>query len=323
MPHNKIFLQPLRLNTAVLFLVFNRLDLTVQVFEAIRIAKPPRLYISSDGPRNNKEGEFNEVIRIREYLLQNIDWECEVKTLFRESNLGCRLAVSSAIDWFFKHEEQGIILEDDCLPSQSFFWYCEEMLEKYQFDKKISMISGYTIDHDNNSKFSYRFSKLVNIWGWATWRRAWCHYNINLNYEEVNDDKHYLYFLKYSNKIKDLFIQFLDKNVDTWDMQWIFTCLSKFQFGIIPEKSLIQNIGFDQRGTHTKTSVTRFTQIRAMDLIFPLKHPNIISSDEIQKRDIKYIKYHHSFNYFSSFYYLVIKLLSRGYHIFKKRDNNR
>ena len=113
------------INTPVLFLVFNRLDTTKQVFESIKRAQPPRIYISSDGPRNNVDGE-NEVVEIvRNYILENIDWDCEVYTLFRDRNLGCKYAVSEAITWFFKNEEQGIVLEDDCLPIESFFWYCE------------------------------------------------------------------------------------------------------------------------------------------------------------------------------------------------------
>ena len=128
------FKPPHQLNTAVLFLVFNRLKTTKQVFKAIRKAKPPRLYIAADGARIDQKDESKKVIEVREYISSNIDWECEVKTLFRERNHGCKLAVSEAIDWFFENEEMGIILEDDCLPSQSFFWFCEELLEKFKND---------------------------------------------------------------------------------------------------------------------------------------------------------------------------------------------
>ena len=113
------------LSTAVLFLVFNRLDTTKEVFKAIRKAKPSRIYIASDGPRKIKNNEADKVKEVRSYIINNIDWQCDVNTLFREENLGCKIAVSTAIDWFFDNEEQGIILEDDCFPSQSFFWFCE------------------------------------------------------------------------------------------------------------------------------------------------------------------------------------------------------
>ena len=138
----KEFIPPYPLKTAVLFLIFNRLDTTKQVFEEIRKAKPPRLYIAADGPRENKEGEKEKVGAVRKYVLENIDWNCEVKTLFRDKNLGCGKAVSQAITWFFENEEMGIILEDDCLPSQSFFWFCEKLLKKYNKEKRIMLITG-------------------------------------------------------------------------------------------------------------------------------------------------------------------------------------
>ena len=131
------FQPPKPLKTAILFLVFNRLDTTKKVFKAIRQAKPPRLYIAADGARANKKGECKNVQLVRDYIMQNVDWDCDVKTLFRDKNLGCKYAVGGAITWFFETEEQGIILEDDCLPSQSFFWYCEELLDRYKEDKSL------------------------------------------------------------------------------------------------------------------------------------------------------------------------------------------
>ena len=113
-----------KIKTAILFLVFNRPDTTTKVFQMIRQAKPPRLYIAADGPRKNKEGEEEKIAKVRA-IVNNIDWPCEVKTLFRDKNLGCKKAISEAITWFFKNEDQGIILEDDCLPHLDFFSYCE------------------------------------------------------------------------------------------------------------------------------------------------------------------------------------------------------
>jgi GT2 family glycosyltransferase len=128
------FTPPHPLKTAVLFLIFNRPDTTKQVFAAIRKAKPPKLYVAADGPRADNPGEAEKVEQVR-LIATNIDWDCELKTLFRDENLGCGKGVSSAITWFFENEGEGIILEDDCLPSQSFFWYCEELLERYREDK--------------------------------------------------------------------------------------------------------------------------------------------------------------------------------------------
>ena len=119
------FVPPGSLITPVLFVIFNRPDTTQKVFNAIRQAKPKQLFVAADGPREGKEGEKEKCEQVRE-IIEQIDWDCEVKTLFRDKNLGCKIAVSSAIDWFFENVEEGIILEDDCLPSQSFFWYCQE-----------------------------------------------------------------------------------------------------------------------------------------------------------------------------------------------------
>ncbi len=138
------------LGTAVLFVVFNRPEPTARVFEAIRKARPPRLYVAADGPRDGREGEAEKVEAVRR-IATNVDWPCEVKTLLRERNFGCRNAVSSAISWFFDNEEQGIILEDDCLPSQSFFWFCENLLDRYRCDTRIWQISGTTFFADKIS----------------------------------------------------------------------------------------------------------------------------------------------------------------------------
>ncbi|MCS7029805.1 MAG: nucleotide-diphospho-sugar transferase, partial [Bacteroidia bacterium] len=179
---------PYPLTTAVLFLVFKRLDTTKKVFEVIRKAKPPRLYIAADGPRDWVEGEAEKVKMVREYLMNNIDWDCEVKTLFRDKNLGCGRAVSEAITWFFEHEEMGIILEDDTVPSLSFFWFCEELLKKYKDDKRIGMISGNNFqDGIKRGDGDYYFSIYNHIWGWATWRDRWEGYDFEL--DSFKDDK--------------------------------------------------------------------------------------------------------------------------------------
>ena len=170
----KIFTPTAPLKTAVLFLIYKRLDTARRVFEVIRVARPPRLYVASDGPRESKEGEAEKVQAVRDYVMSHIDWDCEVKTLFREKNLGCKYAVSGAISWFFENEEMGIILEDDCLPSMSFFWFCEELLDKYKDDERIVNITGCNFQQGrNNTGYSYYFSIYSHIWGWAGWRSSW------------------------------------------------------------------------------------------------------------------------------------------------------
>ena len=160
------------LETAVLFIVFNRLETTKSVFQAIRKARPQKLYIGGDGARKDKDGEAEKIVAVRKYVMENIDWKCEVKTQFSEKNLGCKYAPASVINWFFKNEEMGIILEYDCLPSQSFFWFCQTLPKKYQDDTRVGDISGTNLlgKYKNGNK-SYHFSNFGNNWGWATWRR--------------------------------------------------------------------------------------------------------------------------------------------------------
>ena len=278
------FTPPHPLNTAVLFLVFNRLDTTKQVFEAIRQAKPPRLYVAADGARANKEGEAEKVQAVRDYIMQKIDWECEVKTLFRDQNLGCKYAVSGAITWFFENEEHGIILEDDCLPSQSFFWYCEELLERYKDDLRVWHISGDNFQNDiTRGNNSYYFSKFNHIWGWATWANRWQHYDV-----EMISYKHF----KHNNLMKNLvsssdeqsywnniFDAVSSGTIDTWDYQWTYTVWSNSGLSILPNDNLISNIGFGPGATHTTDLDSQHSKIPRLDLSFPLAHPQFLVKD--------------------------------------------
>jgi hypothetical protein len=272
----KEFIPPYALNTAVLFLVFNRLDTTKQVFETIRQAKPPRLYIAADGARDAKEGEADKVQAVRNFVMQNIDWDCEVKTLFREKNLGCKYAVSGAITWFFENEEQGIILEDDCLPSQSFFWYCEELLNKYKYDDSIYLVSG---DSRGSESFGmqedYSFCKYPLIWGWASWARVWETYD-----PEISDWPSCRNILpydisKYASTTrfwKGVFDRVYKKEIDTWDYQFSYLLLKNKAKCIVPKFNLISNIGFGAEATHTYDVDSASANRSTLDFDFPLDH---------------------------------------------------
>ncbi len=241
--------------TPILFLVFNRLDETKKVFEQIKKIKPLNLYIASDGARINKEGEYEVVNIIRKYLLENIDWNCNIQTLFRDNNLGCKDAVSGAITWFFQNEEQGIILEDDCLPSEPFFMYCETLLEYYKNDNRVGMISGFNKRGIlENLNYDYFFTKFTAIWGWATWRRAWNKYDKNLTtYVEFKELGMLRTFLTESNYEREnrKFNKVKYENFDTWDYQWSYAMYTQNMLCIIPKKNMIKNIGFGDNATHT------------------------------------------------------------------------
>ena len=271
---NPAFVPPCPLNTAVLFLIFNRLDTTQRVFEAIKQAKPPKLYIAADGARNNKLGESEKVKAVRDFIIGNIDWQCEIKTLFREKNLGCKYAVSSAITWFFENEEMGIILEDDCLPVQSFFWYCQELLERYKDDERIWHLGGSNFQNGiRRGEADYYYSKYNHVWGWASWSSRWKYYDVKLNYIKNTE------FLNSSFKNtvvqqywQDLFQTVKDGKIDTWDYQWVFTIWANNGLAIIPNVNMVSNIGFGLDATHTKGN----NQVVKTHQLTIRKHPSQI-----------------------------------------------
>jgi len=266
------------LNTPVLFLVFNRLDTTKQVFEAIRLAKPPRLYIAADGARASREGEAATVQAVRDYVVKHIDWECEVKTLFREQNLGCKYAVSGAVTWFFENEEMGIILEDDCLPDPTFFNFCQELLERYRHDQRIGMISGDNFQFGNRrNDDSYYFSKYVHIWGWASWRDRWVNsYDVAMSrWPKIRDEA---WLTDMVGNVREavfwhkIFERVHRGEIDTWDYQWVFANWVEGRMTILPSVNMISNIGFDANATHT-TGDSELANLASYSTSFPLKHP--------------------------------------------------
>lgn len=239
-------------NTPILILVFNRPENTHRVFEEIRKAQPKKFYIAGDGARNiDEQDKINETRAI----VNLIDWDCEVKTLFRDENLGCRKAVSSAITWFFNHEEEGIVLEDDCLPSQSFFGFCSELLERYRHDHRIGHIGGANFQQGRKvGDGSYYYSRLTHVWGWAGWKRVWDTYDVEMKSFEhfrVEDLKSIASHAPY----RDIWYSNLEATynhkINTWDYQYAYCNLINNRLSIIPNINLIKNIGFGNDATHT------------------------------------------------------------------------
>ncbi len=266
-------------NTPILFLIFNRLDTTKQVFEAIKKAKPQYFYIAADGPRTAEENEAHLCAEVREFVLKNIDWDCKIKTLFRTENLGCGKAVSQAITWFFENVEEGIILEDDCLPDISFFRFWEELLEKYREDEEIMAISGSNLLGKpwKENLHSY-FWSFPFIWGWATWRKAWALYDFDMNNWNKDEIKEKI---RKSLKTRD-WIDFYEpmleltftRKIDTWDLQWLYTVLLHGGLTANCSINLIKNIGFGSSGTHTSNAEGAFANLALGKIEFPLIHIN-------------------------------------------------
>lgn len=243
-------------NTPVLFLVFNRPDLTEIVFKKIQEAKPKYLYVAADGPRKDKDDEDNVCQRTREVVVNNIDWDCELKTLFRNKNLGCGRAVSEAIDWFFSQVDEGIILEDDCLADSSFFEYCRYALNEFRSNSNIWHIGGNYFLNNSTPANEICLSKFPFIWGWATWKVAWNNYNLGIQDTDLEisnvlknnftREKHVVdFWLKRLLAIKRMEVP------NTWDYQWFYTIWKNNGWAIMPKVNLVSNIGFGAHATHT------------------------------------------------------------------------
>jgi hypothetical protein len=254
--------------TPVLFLVFNRPDTTARVFDAIRREKPARLYIAADGPRTGHLTDSERCAAVRD-IVKNVDWPCQMHYLLREVNLGCKRAVSSAITWFFEHEPEGIILEDDCLPDPAFFPFCSSLLERYRDDARVMHICGDNFQHGmRRGKGSYYFSRYVHVWGWASWRRAWAGYDA-----EMNTWKDFLSgggLMTMVQEEQEYWTRVLNRaasgGIDTWDYQWVFSVWAHHGLAIIPNVNLVQNIGFG-------ADATRTTSHDAVRLQIPTEHP--------------------------------------------------
>ncbi len=244
-------------NTPILLLIFNRPEQTAQIFNEIARIKPLKLYIAADGPRSEKEGELKKCRQTKEIISQ-IDWPCQLFTLFREPNLGCRHAVSSAISWFFDQEEEGIILEDDCLPHPDFFTFCEAMLNTYRNDDRIGHIAGSNFQFGNHrGDGSYYFSRIPHIWGWASWRRAWKGYDVNIPTLPAFKDSGLIYTIPAYSEFSEYWLQGFERvhsdNFDTWDSQYAYHHLINNRLAILPNTNLITNIGCDAEATHTQS----------------------------------------------------------------------
>jgi len=263
--------------TPVLFLIFNRPDTTAKVFGAIRKAKPKKLYISADGPRTPEEKNSCEQTR---KILDKIDWDCKVYTNFSEHNKGCKVAMSDGISWFFQQEEEGIILEDDCLPSESFFAFCSILLAHYRHDTRITHIGGSNLQlGQKRGEASYYFSNLTHVWGWAGWRRVWDSYDVNLTSFPAFKEQDYISNCPSHLPFKEGWLNALEKTyngeIDTWDYQYAYSNLINNGLSVIPNSNLISNIGFGVQATHTFDEA-HFYSALLNEEITSLIHPHFI-----------------------------------------------
>jgi len=261
----------------IVFLVFNRPDTTARVFDAIRRVKPLKLLVVADGPRDYRSGEMEKCSMVRS-IIERVDWPCEVLKNYSEINMGCKLRVSSGLDWVFEQVEEAIILEDDCLPHPTFFRFCQELLEYYRYDLRIAQISGCNFQFGvRRNNDSYYFSKYNHVWGWASWRNRWqgC-YDVDMSHWAKIRTEGWLSDMLYNkNEVacwRKIFDEVIQGKIDTWDYQWTFACWLQGRLTALPNVNLISNIGFGLNATHT-TKESEFANIPTESMHFPLTHP--------------------------------------------------
>jgi hypothetical protein len=270
--------------TAVLFVMFRRADLAERSFAAVRSARPARLYLAADGPRSHVPGEADLCARTRTTVDAMIDWPCAVHRDYAAQNLGAGKRVAQAIDWAFLSEERLIILEDDCLADPTFFRFCDELLERYAYDERVAMISGdqFVPGDWTGGGTSYAFARLTQIWGWATWKRAWLNYDFEMKAWPAEKRAGLLQRTFRKRRDQQYWAEKLDEalTVDCWDYQWCFTRWRLGQAGIVPSRNLVSNLGFRSDATHTFHPRHPASSRALAPMNFPLRHPTAVAFDD-------------------------------------------
>jgi hypothetical protein len=273
-----------KLFTPVVLIVFNRPETTKKVFEQIRKAKPAELFIIADGARSNVAGEEKLCKEVKS-IVENVDWECAVYKDYANENLGCKVRVSSGLKWVFQHTDRAIILEDDCLPHPSFFRFCQELLRFYKDDEEVNLIAGSNfISSYSNKNYSYYFSVFHHFWGWATWKRSWELFNLEMgDWQELKRNKQLSQIIpdnksaKYWETIFDEV--YTGKISSSWAYHWYYSSWQNKKLAVVPSVNLVSNIGFGQHATHTKKLKNIRANIPLEDIHFPLIHPPEVKSD--------------------------------------------
>lgn len=265
-----------RLTIPVAFFIFNRPEHTAKVFARIRNARPQTLLVIADGPRRTHQDDVKKCYAARN-IINTIDWDCDVRTNFSEKNLGCKIRVSTGLDWVFTNYPEAIILEDDCLPDISFFRYCAELLDLYRNDERVVSISGDNFQRGlRRTHYSYYFSRHPHVWGWGSWRRVWRHYDVEMKTWPAKRAQGWLKSKFENSRMaqywSDTFDAVYQGKIDTWDHQWTYNCWQLGGVAALPEVNLISNIGFGHDATHTRRK-GRFSAIDTGRLDFPLSHP--------------------------------------------------
>lgn len=264
---------------AVLLLIYRRPELTARVLEVLREVRPPILLVAADGAA----GEEDQALcaRTRELVEKGVDWPCQVRTRFSTEHLGCKRAVSGALNWAFAEHERVIVLEDDTVPEPSFFSFCAEMLERYAGDERVMQVCGSNLTGWRGAGASYHFSRFGPIWGWASWRRAWRHCDADMS--SWPEQRHSL--ARHCPEPfeaawrREVFDDVYQGRIDTWDYQWAYAKAVAGGLNIVPSEHLVANVGFGAGATHTLNAEDPRGRLATAPLPFPLRHPGEVAAD--------------------------------------------
>ena len=272
------------MKTPILLMVYIKPETTIEIVNKLKEIKPKKLYISINVPLKKNKDEIIKNDHVLE-ILKLISWKCKIKYKKRKKHVDAYTSYRDAIRWFFKNEEEGIVLEDDTLPNKSFFIFCSRMLKKYRNDKRISQVCGSSFK--NHNKFynaNYFFSNYNLCWGYATWRRSIKHYDEMMSKWPYLKKNNYLFKIinnkKFVSYWTDIFDEQYKKKFRAWDYIWLYSNWSKNKIGIIPNKHLVRNIGFVKDATHTKIKYKDwFNKLKTQEMNFKNFHPKSIEAD--------------------------------------------
>ena len=292
----------------ILLIVFNRPENTARVLNALRPMRPQKIFIAADGPREGNESDVIRCSEVRHVLAENIDWMCEVNVSYSDVNLGCRRGVVKALDWFFGEVEEGVILEDDVIPTPDFFVYCQELLGRYRFDQRVGSISGNSfMPKGALVDASYYFSIYTHSWGWATWRRAWCCYDREMHNWIDFCDAGWLKIIagkEAADYWQPLIEQVYRGIVDTWDLIWLYSCWKSGLLTCISTVELVNNIGFGSDATHTLDEKSPLGPTQP--LVLPLCHPTVMQPR--RDLDVSLLKEQYRRSWYKEFLRKMIKV---------------
>lgn len=269
------------MKTAVAFIVFNRPEVTRRVLAAIREARPPVLLVIADGPRAGREGEAEKCAEVRTLVEAGVDWPCKLETNYADKNLGCARRVSSGLDWVFSQVEEAIILEDDCLPDASFFPFCEELLERYREDERVAQIAGSSfLPKNTRVEESYFFSRYPHCWGWATWRRAWRHYDHEMRAWSEKREASWKIGPDRPRE-RRAWAKWFDATkcggTDSWAYRWTSVGWARGVWSANSRVNLVSNLGFGEEATHTKRGL--WGDLPLEPARFPLRPPAVVAEN--------------------------------------------